>query len=604
MEPIKEAAARTQPETRLPEENKNKGKKIWLVPAALLAALAVLYIGLCAFAASRDTIYPNRAMRGIPVGGLTTAQAAEALAEAFPQQTFTIEVCLTDPDSDRSTEVLQTLTLPYGDLGATLDYDLAARVAAGEWPLDSRNFFADGWDYLLSCLGRSDKGSFMSLDIDDAAFESGWNALLSQITAEAQDASYTLEGGTLTVTTAKDGLRLSTHPEMADQAAVLRSHLMVAHTGNIHLETLPARPLTAQEIYNDLHDEMRNASYDAATGTILPEHLGVDFDITAAQAALDAAAPGEAVTLNAVIEAPQVTAAQLEKVLFRDVLGETRTHVSGTAGRIGNVKLSAAAINGYVMNSGDVFSYNEALGKRTAAKGYQPAPAYIRGETVDEIGGGICQTTSTLYLACLLADLEITERYAHRFVPAYISWGMDATVSWGGPDYKFTNNTLYPIKIVTEYANNYLTVKILGTNTDGSYAKMTNKTLSTTPWETVYEEDPTMLPGSAPVVKTTPYTGYKVETYHTIYNADGTVRSSHFEATSNYKVRNKVILVAPGELPGAAPVSPAIGEAELPMAPATETPDETAPSLITPPAEEADTPTDTAEPEPEMPAEV
>ena len=62
--------------------------------------------------------------------------------------------------------------------------------------------------------------------------------------------------------------------------------------------------------------------------------------------------------------------------------------------------------------------------------------------------------------ACLRANLEITERYAHRYVPAYIDWGMDATVSWGGPDYKFTNNTDYPIKIVTSYSGGYLTVKI------------------------------------------------------------------------------------------------------------------------------------------------
>lgn len=85
------------------------------------------------------------------------------------------------------------------------------------------------------------------------------------------------------------------------------------------------------------------------------------------------------------------------------------------------------------MNSGDVFSYNDVVGQRTAARGYQAAPAYVQGETVDEIGGGICQTSSTLYLACLRSNLEITERYAHRYVPAYITAGMDATVSWGGP---------------------------------------------------------------------------------------------------------------------------------------------------------------------------
>lgn len=188
----------------------------------------------------------------------------------------------------------------------------------------------------------------------------------------------------------------------------------------------------------------------------------------------------------------------------------------------------------------------------------------MKGETVDEVGGGICQTSSTLYLACLLSNLEITERYAHRYVPAYISPGMDATVSWGGPDYKFTNNTLYPIKIVTSYSGGYLTVKILGTKTDSTYVKMTNEKLSTTNYEVVYEDDDTLAPGTEQV-KTTPYTGSKWKTYRNIYDANGKLISSNFEASSDYKVRNKVILRGPAAQPGS-------GTAEIPTAPSTDTP--------------------------------
>ena len=213
---------------------------------------------------------------------------------------------------------------------------------------------------------------------------------------------------------------------------------------------------------------------------------------------------------------------------------------------------------------------------------------------VDEIGGGICQTSSTLYLACLLSNLEITERYAHRYVPAYIAWGMDATVSWGGPDYKFTNNTLYPVKIVTKYEKGYLTVQILGTNVDGTYVKMSNEVLSKTPWETIYQEDPTMAPGSPDVVKVTPYTGYKVNSYQTIYDKDGKVIDSHFEASSNYKVRNKVILQAPAAQPGS-------GTAEIPAV-TPDTPSDTpVPMEPTVPAEPAASPDLPVEPE--IPAE-
>lgn len=256
--------------------------------------------------------------------------------------------------------------------------------------------------------------------------------------------------------------------------------------------------------------------------------------------------------------------------------------------------LPAQIINGLVLNSGETFSYNGSVGKRTADRGFKPAPAYVKGETVDEIGGGICQTSSTLYLACLLSNLEITERYAHRYVPAYIAWGMDATVSWGGPDYKFTNNTLYPVKIVTKYEKGYLTVQILGTNVDGTYVKMSNEVLSKTPWETIYQEDPTMAPGSPDVVKVTPYTGYKVNSYQTIYDKDGKVIDSHFEASSNYKVRNKVILQAPAAQPGS-------GTAEIPAV-TPDTPSDTpVPMEPTVPAEPAASPDLPVEPE--IPAE-
>ena len=137
---------------------------------------------------------------------------------------------------------------------------------------------------------------------------------------------------------------------------------------------------------------------------------------------------------------------------------------------------------------------------------------------------------------------------------------MDATVSWGGPDYKFTNNTDYPIKIVTSYENNYLTVQILGTNLTGVTAKITNEYLSTTPYETIYEDDPTLAPGTEQV-KTTPYTGYKYRTYRNLYDADGNLISSSYEATSDYKSRDKVILRGPAV---EEPDTPTVDPGDLP----------------------------------------
>lgn len=580
MEPIREADVQTQPGKRLAEKTEKRGsKRPWMIAVVIAAVLVAAYLALCAYAGSLDTFYPNRHINGIDVGGLTVSEAQSALETRLPAQTIILV------NEERQ---LQT-TLTVAELGYT------AESFAGDaqfWMDAERDtpFLRRGWAYLATLSGHWPGGAHWP-DMDEAVLTKTVARLTEVLTEPPADTSGELDGQTLRITKAHDGYAPeSLRPLLSDIASYSQS----GYTIPVTLETLPAQDLTAQQLHDRLHGEMKNASYDAASGSIVPEQFGADFDVAAAQTALDGAAPGETVSVPAVIEEPEVTASDLKMLLFRDVLGEARTHVGGTSARRSNVKLSAASINEYVMNSGDVFSYNDVVGQRTAARGYQAAPAYVQGETVDEIGGGICQTSSTLYLACLMSNLEITERYAHRYVPAYIAWGMDATVSWGGPDYKFTNNTLYPVKIVTKYEKGYLTVQILGTNVDGTYVKMSNEVLSKTPWETIYQEDPTMAPGSPDVVKVTPYTGYKVNSYQTIYDKDGKVIDSHFEASSNYKVRNKVILQAPAAQPGS-------GTAEIPAV-TPDTPSDTpVPMEPTVPAEPAASPDLPVEPE--IPAE-
>ena len=573
MEPIREADVQTQPGKRLAEKTEKRGsKRPWMIAVIIAAVLVAAYLALCAYAGSLDTFYPNRHINGIDVGGLTVSEAQSALETRLPAQTIILV------NEERQ---LQT-TLTVAELGYT------AESFAGDaqfWMDAERDtpFLRRGWAYLAALSGRWPGGAHWP-DMDEAVLTKTVARLTEVLTEPPADTSGELDGQTLRITKAHDGYAPeSLRPLLSD----ITSYSQSGYTIPVTLETLPAQDLTAQQLHDRLHGEMKNASYDAASGSIVPEQFGADFDVAAAQTALDGAAPGETVSVPAVIEEPEVTASDLKMLLFRDVLGEARTHVSGSAGRIGNVKLSAKLINGIVLNSGDTFSYNDSVGKRTEARGFKPAPAYVKGETVDEVGGGICQTSSTLYLACLLSNMEITERYAHRYVPAYIDWGMDATVSWGGPDYKFTNNTLYPVKIVTEYSKGYLTIKLLGTNIDGIRVKMTNEVLSKTPWETVYQEDSTMVPGSPDVVKVTPYTGYKVKTYQTIYDKNGSVIDSHFEAASDYKVRNKVVLQAPAAAPGSAP-------ADLPA-------DTPAPSDTPAETPQQPEPAPTPDPEPETP---
>jgi len=237
--------------------------------------------------------------------------------------------------------------------------------------------------------------------------------------------------------------------------------------------------------------------------------------------------------------------------MFRDVLGTYTTKCAGPWGRHQNIKLAAAAINGRIYNPGEEFWYNSAVGQRTAARGYQEAGVYEGGRTTTGIGGGICQVSSTLYYAVLLSDLDIVLRYCHMFNPGYMPMGCDATVSWGGPDFAFRNSRDYPIKIVTSYNDNTneVTCTILGTKVDDHYVVMTNAVLGVTDYQTVYQESPDVAPGEE-VIDQYGHTGYYVRTWRNIYDGDGNLLSSRVEADSHYDVGNKIILVAPGYLPG------------------------------------------------------
>ena len=144
------------------------------------------------------------------------------------------------------------------------------------------------------------------------------------------------------------------------------------------------------------------------------------------------------------------------------IIGSFTTKTTANSIRNGNIKTAAAAINGTVLQPGEEFSFNEVVGQRTEEKGYGGAPAYNEGEVVTEVGGGVCQVSSTLYNAVFRAGLTTTYRRSHTFAPTYVTPGTDATVSWPGPDYKFVNNSDHAIGIRAWYEDQTMNAQIYG----------------------------------------------------------------------------------------------------------------------------------------------
>lgn len=538
-------------------------KKTLPILLGIVAALLAVYLGLCVYASKRDTIFPGITIVSTDLGGQTAQQAASALSEANLMIAPSMTMNIVDENGELLSYPDYETALYFEDLGG-VEIDSAASAQKALNYCHGGSFFSSGWRFLKSALLHQVVPPVLTApNLDE-------QALAERLSLAAVDAGYQIGADSISVTLPRDGYSIDPAALREVIVAGLAAYDFVCM--DCPGTPITAQSLTAQEILDQVAGEMKNAGYDPVSKSITPEQVGASFDVAEAQALMDAAQPGETISVPADIQFPDVTAAELNTVLFRDLLGECTTEVRGSSARKNNVRLSASSFNGYVLNDGEVFSYNGVVGKRTTAKGYQAAPAYVKGETVDEIGGGVCQPSSTLYLACLRADLTITERYAHRYIPSYIPAGMDATVSWGGPDYKFTNNTGYPLRIETIYAKNKLTIKIWGTNADGISAKITNKHLSTTPFQEVIEEDPTLAPGTTKV-KVTPYTGHKYQTYRNRYDANGKLISSTFEATSDYKARNKVILKGPDAAPSVPSVTPA---------PVPETPPATTPETLPP----------------------
>lgn len=288
------------------------------------------------------------------------------------------------------------------------------------------------------------------------------------------------------------------------------------------------------------------SSYDAASDSFIftGEATGVAIeeeklasDILAALSAKDFDA---VLTATAVETQPEISMASAKEKY--KVIGKLTTNTTANSKRNTNVRLACEKLNGTIVGPGQEFSFNDTIGQRTAEKGYQSAAAYNNGEVVQEIGGGVCQVSTTLYGALVRAGLKISVRRSHTFEPSYVTPGQDAAISWGSPDFKFINTSSAAIGIRANYANQTATVSIYGIPV---LEEGVTHTLESTKIEELdmpeptYEEDPTLQPGEE-VVKSKGSNGSRWET-RLVIKKDGEVISREVDHVSTYKGHNPVI---------------------------------------------------------------
>lgn len=275
-----------------------------------------------------------------------------------------------------------------------------------------------------------------------------------------------------------------------------------------------------EKLYEQLHVEPKDAYYDSVNNVIIPEVEGFTFDPKEALRLWKEAETADVVTIPVTFLHPKLTASELNDLLFRDLLGDCTTRFRGSTGeRINNIALVAQKVDGLILLPGEQFSFNGFIGQRTQEAGFMVAGAYDNGKVVYEIGGGICQTSSTLYNAVLKANLQVDDRTCHYFEVTYLPRGLDATVSWPKPDFAFTNNRDYPIKILAfcDREERSLTFEIWGSNIDGTYV------IPRSIWWHYYDDN-------YPDVQI----GYKALSYRDLYDKDGNLIEETEEAYSTY----------------------------------------------------------------------
>ena len=460
-----------------PEETIEKGKKQppkWLLPAlGAVAACALVALGIYGILTLADP-YHRKIVDGVSFGtvdlsNMTKGQAKKALNAAYKNPTMTVYfpdfgLPLEEPGSSVS---LSCLSITPEGAGVYVDTAGALQAA-----------------YAVGRTGEAQDGTAIPfadfLTLDTQALRQNVADFEEQLQSYTVPHTAYLEGDkpdvtdpkavpqTLVITPSQAGPKIDEDTLYEDLLAAYQAgNLSCTYSGSVTKTTPELADL--QSIYDENCFAAQEPSIDKQTLEVTPGKRGYEFDV--ADATKQMRKQGEA-DLRIPLTITQPTISD-DDVYFQDVLGHCETPYSNNPKRIVNLGLACKALDGLVLEPGQEFSYNDTLGERTAEKGYQPAPAYSGTTLVDSLGGGICQVSSTLYLASVYAELTILERVNHGFPVHYIPYGMDATVNWGFTDLKMRNDSPLPVKIRAETSDGYVRIDILGTEVRDYDIKMT-----------------------------------------------------------------------------------------------------------------------------------
>lgn len=514
--------------------SKSKQKiKIVLIILLILLLCVACFFGIGIWKANNGKILSGVYINAISVGGMTTEEAKEKLDEHQKNLDSMIylltygnrEIEVKGKDIDlRYVEGLVDTAYAYGKSGNVIENSITAVK-----DLFNSKYVVSG-DILLN----------------ENALNEKLNVLLEEEKVTAENDTYEISEDKILVSKGHDGVT----PNMS---SIVQKILENAESADarirIEIDTnlQKAERIDFDELYKEVFVEKKDASYsqkDDGKVEYLEEIIGRSFNQEAAENEYLNLKNDETMKIDIIKDEPKVTTANLENVLFGDVLATYKTNYNASnVDRSTNLAVAAKNINGKILLPGEEFSYNKEVGERTYANGFKDAHVFAGGKVVDGLGGGICQISSTLYNSVLMANLEITERKNHMMYPEYVKPSLDATVVWGSIDFKFKNNRETPIKIVVTVKNGVATATIYGKKVKGEpIVELESVIEKTINYTTVTEYDANMEEGKS-VVTQSPVNGYVSKAYKILKDENGKQISRTLISSDTYRQTSKIVTV-------------------------------------------------------------
>ena len=553
------------------KEKKKKSKKKTGIILTIIVIIAIL-VGLLStiFAilqGKKDTIAKGVLIKNIDMSNLTKEEATKKLIDNLVK------------------ELNVNINLKYEELieecsseDIVFRYDVPKAIEEAYSLGRNDNLFIANFDVVKSYLKGNNVQIEYSYDKDKA--ESKIKSLQSKITNSVVEPAYEIDGATLVVSKGKDGLAINID-QVKDEIInniIGRNYNEIKesqepYTITVNTYQKHADKIDMQKIGEAIYTEPVNAIYVKEPFSLTKEKNGVKLAISAeeAQAQVDGQDKQE-YSFPLTITKPEITINDIGLEAFPYKISTFSTNYDASnVSRTNNLKIASNKTNNVVIMPGEVFSFNQVVGKRTVEEGYKDAKVYENGKVVDGLAGGICQVSSTMYDAALLANLEIVERYNHQFTTSYLPGGKDATVVYGIKDFKFRNSRKYPIKIVTSMGGGTITYSIYGIQEENEYTVVITPVItSRIAGRTITEVDKSLAPGKSVTVQAG-HSGQRVTTYKELWQ-NGTKISSEVITNDVYNAMDTIVHVgpaAPAPAPAPAPATPAPTTPQQPQTPQT-----------------------------------